>query len=374
MHLIRNLPNCFSNHRYSKLIFRTALSLVVLFCGMSSSSLSQSLSGQWIGGFGSENEKGQRQTKYVLEIELSGEKISGYSYTYFSMGGRQFYVICKLKGEYDKGSKSMIINEVAKVKTNTPPDFENCLQSHRLTYLKQKNKETLSGKWTPFEKGSDCGSGLTELERIPLIKTNPTQTTAKKESPKSTSGSTGSSAKISPTVPPAASAPITKTVVEQPKEAPVPSTPPVQEKVVEKKAEPKATNPPPETRPQTYSGKSKDKPFKRTYQIIKTVEVSGPSFKVDIYDNGQVDGDTVSIFMNDRLLVPAKMLTAQPISITVKIDEDEDIYDLVMFAESLGSIPPNTALMIVTTPTNRYEINITSTDQTSGAVRFKVKR
>jgi hypothetical protein len=45
-----------------------------------------------------------------------------------------------------------------------------------------------------------------------------------------------------------------------------------------------------------------------------------------------------------------------------------------MYAESLGSIPPNTALMVVTTPTQRYEINISSNEQTSGAIRFKIKK
>ena len=68
------------------------------------------------------------------------------------------------------------------------------------------------------------------------------------------------------------------------------------------------------------------------------------------------------------------MLTAQPITLQIKVDENEDVYDLIMYAESLGSIPPNTALMIVTTPTQRYEINISSNEQTSGAIRFKMKK
>jgi hypothetical protein len=68
------------------------------------------------------------------------------------------------------------------------------------------------------------------------------------------------------------------------------------------------------------------------------------------------------------------MLTAQPISLQIQIDNKDDEYDLIMYAESLGSIPPNTALMIVTTPTQRYEINISSNEQTSGAIRFKLKK
>jgi hypothetical protein len=65
---------------------------------------------------------------------------------------------------------------------------------------------------------------------------------------------------------------------------------------------------------------------------------------------------------------------AKPITINIDVNDKEDVYDIVMFAESMGTIPPNTALMVVTTATNRYEINITSTEQTSGSIRLKVKR
>ena len=68
------------------------------------------------------------------------------------------------------------------------------------------------------------------------------------------------------------------------------------------------------------------------------------------------------------------MLTAKPITININVNETDDVYDIVMFAESLGTIPPNTALMVVTTANKRYEINITSTEQTSGSIRLKVKR
>jgi hypothetical protein len=43
-----------------------------------------------------------------------------------------------------------------------------------------------------------------------------------------------------------------------------------------------------------------------------------------------------------------------------------------MFAENLGTIPPNTALMIVTVAGKRYEVNISSSEQTSGTVRFRM--
>ena len=148
----------------------------------------------------------------------------------------------------------------------------------------------------------------------------------------------------------------------------------VTEKTAEKKTDPKPVMPMEGGKAKNLSETAKEKLTQRNAQVIKTFEVTGPSIKIEIYDNGQVDGDTVSIFMNGTLLIPAKMLTAKPITINIDVNDKEDVYDIVMFAESMGTIPPNTAFMVVTTATNRYEINITSTEQTSGSIRLKVKR
>jgi hypothetical protein len=373
------------------------VAFIYLFQPLSTSA--QNLSGQWIGGFGSIEESNGRKTNYVLEMDFNGSKISGYSYTYFAISGKQYFVICRLSGTFDKASKSMIVNEIENVKTNTPPDFENCLQSHQLTYLKQKDREILVGKWKPYIKESNCGSGETELERkklekLPAPKTKTQQPTVVKKIPTQVPPNKPpltSTAKPAPA--PQTKKPTTKTVARPPvKTVVTPAQPSAETKensllqptpsapqqaiplVSEKKNLSKNIQENYDGKPKPLVNKPKEKLNKRTYEVIKTIEVSGTSIKVDIYDNGQVDGDTVSIFLNDKLLVPAKMLTAQPISLNIKLDDDEDTYDLIMYAESMGSIPPNTAFMIVTTSTSRYEINITSTEQTSGAIRFKVKR
>ncbi|MFM1963799.1 MAG: hypothetical protein RLZZ172_2644 [Bacteroidota bacterium] len=367
----------------------------------------QNLSGQWIGGFGSQDETSGRKTNYVLEIEVAGTKISGYSYTYFAISGKQYFVICKLSGTYDKGSKSVIVNEIENVKTNTPPDFENCLQSHQLTYLKQKDREILVGKWKPFIKESNCGSGETELERKKLERTTPSNKPEKniQEVTKQPSQPTKPASPLpkktlsNSTINQAPKKPLaqTKPILPKPNQPTVKplKTPPIESKPVPEAPKPNLSRPDqkmpvtisqekksiqknlqetPDLKPRQIPEKAKDKYNKRNYEVIKTIEVTGDLIKVDIYDNGQIDGDTVSIFLNEKLLVPPKMLTANPISLSINLSEDEDTYDLIMFAESLGTIPPNTAFMIITTSTSRYEINISSTEQTSGAIRFKVKR
>ena len=106
---------------------------------------------------------------------------------------------------------------------------------------------------------------------------------------------------------------------------------------------------------------------------MKTIVVEDDELKVDLYDNGEIDGDSVSVFFNGKLMVTHQRLSDKPITLKIKLDPEVEDNDLVMFAENLGSIPPNTALMIVTVGDQRFEVRITSTEQTSGTVRFKLK-
>ena len=53
------------------------------------------------------------------------------------------------------------------------------------------------------------------------------------------------------------------------------------------------------------------------------------------------------------------------------MDETQPEHELVMVAENLGRIPPNTSLMVVTAGDKRYEVRITSTEQKNAVVRFK---
>ena len=87
-----------------------------------------------------------------------------------------------------------------------------------------------------------------------------------------------------------------------------------------------------------------------------------------------MDGDSVSLFLNGKLLVTRKKLTTQPLSIRIPKNEVEDENELVMYAENLGTIAPNTALMVVTDGTKRYEVRITSDLQKSGTIRFVKKK
>jgi hypothetical protein len=351
----------------------------------------QSISGQWKGGFNSGGRPDANgQTQYVLELEVKGTQVSGYSYTYFAGYEKRYYVICRLTGSYDKKSKSLEVTEVEKVKANTPPDFLDCLQIHSLTYMKgTDSREVLVGRWKPARPQDNCGTGATELERKALVKVVPKTTppsTASRSNPKNSTGTAktttpapknGSTAKT--TTPASKTGSTAKTTTPAPKTGttaksatPKTTTPPVAE--VTKKPETIEKNLPSIEKPKAPSTiqQTTTKLNMRSKQVIKTVEVEANSFRVDLYDNGQIDGDTISVFYNGKLMVSRQRLSTEPISIQITLDPNKEDNELVMFAENLGTIPPNTALMIVTVAGKRYEVNISSSEQTSGTVRFRL--
>ena len=109
---------------------------------------------------------------------------------------------------------------------------------------------------------------------------------------------------------------------------------------------------------------------KRDNTVIQTIEVENETFKVDFYDNGDIDGDTISVFYNGKLIEANKRLTDKALSLTLLINPNVIINELIMYAENLGSIPPNTAVMIVTDGGKRYEVRIASDLKKSGVIRF----
>ncbi|MEZ5029311.1 MAG: hypothetical protein R2765_11075 [Ferruginibacter sp.] len=344
----------------------------------------QNFTGQWKGGFIDKSTSfsgwGGDQCEYVLEIECKGTKVSGYSYTYFSDGGKRYYTICKLTGKLNKASKYIEVTEIERTKTNVPVNIRNCFQIHKLTYFKQGDNESLEGTWVPApNQQGDCGFGTTVLSRR-LLK-NTFAYSGKKPTPKSPV------AKVTPKKP---TAPLVKTKPTVKKAGPVASTkPPV------KKSEPVASTKTPVIKQNPDKLKSEDvktpeeiKPDKteppikkqvlsnyekRNSDIIKTIVLNNKSITVDLYDNGEIDGDSISLFFNSKLILSHKRLSDKAISLRLNIDDTRDENELIMYAENLGSIPPNTALMVVHDGDYRYEVRISSDLQKSGVIRFKYK-
>ena len=113
---------------------------------------------------------------------------------------------------------------------------------------------------------------------------------------------------------------------------------------------------------------------KRSKAVLKTIEIEQETFTVQVYDNGEIDGDTISVFYNGSLLASHIKLSDKPITFSLSLNKSNSSNELTMYAENLGEIPPNTALMIVTDGDKRYEVRISSDTQKNGTIAFTHKK
>ena len=342
----------------------------LLLVGSLYTAFAQNFTGQWKGSFSDKSTSfigwGGNRCDYVLELDCSGSNVTGYSYTYFSEGGKRYYTICRLKGKINQASKTVEVTEVERTKTNVPNNIRNCFQVHKLTYLKQADEEILEGSWVPAPKQEgDCGYGMTTLNRRVLQKNttlynNSTTLNEKKAVP-------GNKTVV---VPP---------VKVTPKQNPVPVTKdkPVTNDVAKTQNPQLVTTNNDVVKNDRSNQVIRDntpaqdlKLPKRNNTIIRTIEIENGTFRVDLYDNGEIDGDSISLIFNGKLIVSRKRLSDKALTLTLNVDDDKDVNELIMYAENLGSIPPNTALMVVTDGNNRYEVRISSDLEKSGSIRF----
>ena len=114
---------------------------------------------------------------------------------------------------------------------------------------------------------------------------------------------------------------------------------------------------------------------KRKIETIRTVEFKSDSLTLTLYDNGVVDGDTVSVLLNGKNIMPRQGLSTQAINKTIYITPDlGDSLQLIMYAENLGSIPPNTGLLIIHDGEDIYQIRFAGDLQKNSAIILRRKK
>lgn len=350
--------------------------LLILLIFFAFQSLAQNFTGQWKGEFIDKSTSftgwGGDRCEYVLEIECKGSKVTGFSYTYFSDGGKRYYTICKLTGTLNKGSKYIEVTETERTKTNVPINIRNCFQIHRLTFFQQGDDQTLEGTWVPApNQVGDCGFGSTVLSRRLLQKNSALYNTGSNPTTKVSKPKKDVPAEKPKTV---TAPPVVKTNPPVKTETQVLQTPDNKKNDPENSetVKPRVENP---DRVEVKKVPVERKPIdpryeKRNNDLIKTIEIDNETFNVDLYDNGDIDGDSISLFFNSKLILSHKRLSDKAIRLTLNIDKSQNMNELIMYAENLGTIPPNTALMVVTDGDNRYEVRISSDLQKSGVIRF----
>ncbi len=378
-------------------------SVAFLFILSSTAASAQNFRGQWKGYFIDKSVSalsfGGERCDYTIDLDIKGKEITGYSYTYFSDGGQKYYTICTLVGKADKLGKTIAVTETARVKTNVPDNISNSFQIHSLSWRKDGVNEILEGKWQPAPGQTNTGFGETHLEKRQLTEISEVakRINAKKDPEGSPETAlTSPFAKVKSSVKTTSKTPVTATAKTPVKvtapvaKAPAKVSPPVAKATVKTPLKPAVSSVASASvkQPGHNSSDTSDKIIpatltvktpgprnipasfeKRDNTVLQTVNVEGATVKIELYDNGEVDGDSISVFYNGNVLLAHKRLSEKPILTEIPIVPDE-VNELVMYADNLGTVPPNTALMIVYDGQKRYEVRITSDLKKSGTIRF----
>ncbi len=103
--------------------------------------------------------------------------------------------------------------------------------------------------------------------------------------------------------------------------------------------------------------------------MVEILKLDTSLIKIELYDNAEIDDDTVTVLLNNTLLLYKKRLTDKPLQLMFNAFPGTE-YELIMYADNLGRIPPNTALMVITAGKKRYELRLASSLEKSAAVKF----
>jgi hypothetical protein len=322
----------------------------------------QDLTGIWRGHFISGN--GSKlldsigfQDKYKFEIQI-GQTEKAFQGVTYSYKTTVFYGKASAIGTINKQTKKVLLQETKILEVKTTGDA--CIMTCFLQYSKIGNDEFLEGKYTGINitDSSFCGRGTVFLRKVPTSDFYKEPFLVEREKKKSLP--------VSPNKP-STSATSLKPVITKPK----PKSPPIA--TLPQKSD--ALKPLTEDSLKKISSKIHiDVPVpkvisSRKNEIVKTITTSAKEVFIKIYDNGTIDNDTVSVYVDNKLVVSKQRLTEKAITVKLKLDEDE--HELVMVAENLGEIPPNTSLMVVNAGEQTYEVRITSTEQKNAVVVFK---
>ncbi len=109
--------------------------------------------------------------------------------------------------------------------------------------------------------------------------------------------------------------------------------------------------------------------YGRKVNIGRTLSVKNDKVKLFVWDNGTVDGDYVTLFLNGKRILHNFKVSKHKKMIPVTLKKEENI--LILHAEDLGDIPPNTVAVSVKDGKKLTTLVMNSNLKESGGVLIK---
>lgn len=365
--------------------------LYLLFFFLSPALLqAQDITGIWQGHFRSKQGESESSfsldDRYRFEVQIAqrGKTFEAVTYSYLSTF---FYGKAAAKGTVNVHTHKVMLQEGKLLEVRNDMGGV-CIMTCFLQYTKSGAEEFLEGRYVSMNlhDSGNCGKGTVFLRKVQTSQFYPETFLIKRQ--QEIEDSLKLAARATPPARPTTGKPgvtVKAGSLSKPSKPTARTTPPP-----ETKAPTPMHNPPPIARitipnqPMRMGSDStrgdiggkfptivptviKD----RENQVVKTLVVHTTEVTLNIYDDGAIDHDTVSVYLDNRPVLLHKMLTDRPLVVTLHLDANNDYHEVVMVADNEGEIPPNTSLMIVKAGDKEFEVRITSTEQKNAVIKFQ---
>ena len=356
-------------------------STLLLFLGIISVQLSaQNLTGRWQGSFIANGDAMINNYSYELVInENASHQITAQTIT---KRGDQFYASAFAKGTHSARTQLVQIDETSFEQIKKASELEACLMSNFLIYKNVNGHEILEGSYMSTVVGDqrNCGSGKVFLEKVssllavntPKVANKNTDTQKRKQliaqkiiinknitpsksiktnAPNTITNASISANKIPPTVDKKNIQSTANTITETDTD----------EVIVENETIEPATS---------VQNSIRNQPINlswvlvgRENKLVKKIITNSKMISIDLFDNGTIDNDTIIVFDNKKLLVNKKRLSYKAIHLEFNFTDNIREHEVIIVAHNMGTVPPNTALLLFKDGKNRQEYFITSTNK-----------
>ena len=358
----------------------TRLTPLLFLCIISVHLSAQNLTGRWQGSFIANGDALINNFTYELIIkENASHQITAQTIT---KRADQFYASAFAKGTHSIRTQLVQIDETSFEQIKISNELEACLMSNFLTYKNINGHEILEGSYMSTVVGGqrNCGSGKVFLEKVSSILTvtspkvekknidtqkkkliidqkiitnnNPTPLKSSKiNAPNTIKNVIVSANKLPPSVDKKNLQSAVNPIVETDTD----------EVIIENETIPTST---------TTQNSIRNQPINlpwvlvgRENKLVKKIITNSKMVSIDLFDNGTIDNDTIIVFDNKKLLVNKKRLSYKAIHLEFNFTENSREHEVIIVAHNMGTVPPNTALLLLKDGKNRQEYFITSTNK-----------
>lgn len=346
--------------------------LLLFFCVISLHLTAQNLTGRWIGSFIANEDALMNSYTYQIDIkENNSHQITAQTITQKT---DQFYANAFARGTHSVSTNLVQINETSFGQIKIASDLEACLMTNFLTYKNVDGHEILEGSYmsTALNGIRNCGSGKVFLEKAQSLlsyKKNKNEIKSKAGIKPSINEVQSSTAKVNlPEVKTNnKSNPIVKkstqlTEKSIDKMAPNTISETDTDEVVVENINVSSNN----AKQNTIHNQPINLPWVlvgRENKLVKKIITNNKKISIDLFDNGTIDNDTVIVYDNKQLLVNKQRLSYKSIHLEFDFTENLREHEVIIVAHNMGTVPPNTALLLYKDGKSRQEYFITSTNK-----------